>query len=56
MFAHKLTIIFNQILKTQILPVGWKKADILLIYKKKDKHEVENYRPITLGIIFAKIL
>ncbi len=50
-----MTKVFNQVLITQTVPENWKKADIILIYKKGDKHKIENYRPIILGITFAKI-
>ena len=42
---HKL---FNKILLTNKIPEDFKKAEIVLIYKKGDRKECKNYRPISL--------
>ncbi|GBP58848.1 LINE-1 retrotransposable element ORF2 protein [Eumeta japonica] len=53
-----LTDIFNEILNT--IPQQWTEANIILLYKKADKYETGNYRPISLMSniykLFAKII
>lgn len=55
-----LTEMFNDILKTEIIPEQWTESNITLLFKKGDKYEIGNYRPISLMAniykIFAKIL
>lgn len=52
--------IFNDILLTENVPTQWTTSTIILIHKKGDKNEVNNYRPISLMSniykIFAKII
>jgi len=43
-----LTYICNEILKTGIFPNSLKYAIVQPIFKKGDKHETANYRPISL--------
>ncbi len=50
-----LTNIFNDILMAQDISTLWIKSDIILIYKKRDRHVIDNYRPITLSSKLAKI-
>ena len=62
--GEKLTqlihVLFCKIMNEGKTPSAWNKSDIILIYKKGDRHKVENYRPISLtpvlGKIFSKIL
>ena len=49
-----LLIIFRSILETSIYPDQWKLANVVPIYKKKDKQLVKNYRPISLLPICGK--
>lgn len=55
-----LAKLFNDILETQEIPSEWKYSDIILIYKKGDKHNIENYRPIssspTISKVFTKLI
>lgn len=51
-----LTHIYNQSLKTGVLPDDWKKAHIAPVFKKGDKTKAENYRPISLTSIACKTL
>ncbi|XP_041984068.1 uncharacterized protein LOC121736750 [Aricia agestis] len=55
-----LTELFNDILVTEIIPQQWTESNIILLHKKGDKHDIGNYRPISLMSntykIFAKIL
>ncbi len=55
-----ITHLFNMILKVGKVLKAWKDLDIILLYKKGDKHLVKNYRPISLSAtllkVFAKIL
>lgn len=50
-----LTNLFNEVMKTQIIPNDWKYSEIILIHKKGNKHHIENYRPISLGSTISKI-
>ncbi|GBP48071.1 LINE-1 retrotransposable element ORF2 protein [Eumeta japonica] len=55
-----LTEIFNNNLNTEIIPQQWTESNIILLYKKEDKYDIANYRPISLMSnvykIFAKII
>ena len=50
-----LVIIFKNILETGIFPDQWKEANVTPVHKKNDKQVVENYRPISLLPILAKV-
>ncbi|XP_053398508.1 uncharacterized protein LOC128556837 [Mercenaria mercenaria] len=41
-----LKILFNFSLLTQMFPKQWKESIVLPLYKKGDRHDVTNYRPI----------
>ena len=51
-----LCLIFQSSLNQGCIPSDWRKANIVPIYKKDDKHKVENYRPISLTSVTSKIL
>ena len=50
-----LSIIFKNCISKGIFPNKWKKANVVPIFKKGNKQELSNYRPISLLPIFAKI-
>ena len=54
--APVLASIFNLSLSTGRLPLGWKQANIVPIFKKGNKMELNNYRPIALTSIISKLL
>ena len=54
-FARPLTIIFNLSLKSQKFPDVWKFSRLCPVYKKDNKYNAENYRPITIICNFAKV-
>ena len=54
--APVLPIIFKVSYETGHLPSKWKEANTSAIYKKADKHDPENYRPISLTSIICKIM
>ena len=55
-----LKILFSMIYKSKLLPEQWLVSKILPIYKKGDKHKIENYRPIanlcSTSKIFEKMI
>ncbi len=51
---HPLTHIFNASLCTGIFPDIFKTAKIKPLFKKGNKNEVQNYRPISLLSVFFK--
>lgn len=50
-----LTKMFNEIIINGKTPDEWGLSDIITIHKKGDKHNIENYRPLSLGSNTAKI-
>ena len=51
-----LTDLFNESMKTGVFPDVMKIAEVVPLYKGKSRHEVENYRPISLLLTISKLL
>ena len=49
-----LELIFKQALTTGVFPYEWKKGNIVPCYKKGDKQNLGNYRPVSLLHIYGK--
>jgi hypothetical protein len=54
--APILTDIYQKSLDTGVVPIDWKEAVIVPAYKKGDRSNPENYRPISLTSISSKVL
>ena len=54
--APIITLLFNASLHQQSLPDIWKHANVSPIYKKGDKTNPSNYRPVSLTCISCKLL
>ena len=53
--APILEVIFNHSLNTGIVPSDWKMANIMPLFKKGDRSQPNNYRPISLTSIVSKL-
>ena len=51
-----LAIIFNKSLTEAKIPLDWKSANVVPIFKKGDRSEVQNYRPVSLTSLVCKLL
>ena len=51
-----LELIFKQALTTGVFPSERKKGNIVPCYKKGDKQNIKNYRPVSLRPICGKFL
>ena len=54
--ALPLCNLFNHSLRLSKVPRNWKLANVCAIHKKKDPHDVCNYRPISLLSAVSKVL
>lgn len=54
--AKILTPMFNRCLQAQNVPLIWKQAVTVLIYKKGDASDISNFRPIALMSCIYKLL
>ena len=52
---NPLTLIINQSLETRIFPNAFKTSKVIPIYKKGDKANLNNYRPISMLPTISKI-
>ena len=50
-----LTLIFNLSLKNNVIPSQWKNAFVVPIFKKGDRQQAGNYRPISLTSSFSRL-
>ena len=50
------TALFQKSIDTGEVPSQWKTADITPIFKKGEKHQAANYRPVSLTAITSKLL
>ena len=53
--ARPLTMLFNASVVHGKIPEAWRKAEVKPIYKKGDKTEPGNYRPVSLTSIICKL-
>jgi len=51
-----LTHVYNLSLTSVVFPVLWKTAKLKPLHKKGDNYDMNNYRPISIIPVFAKIL
>ena len=51
-----LSILFNKSLSTRKVPDDWKLANVTPIFKKGDKSQTRNYRPISLTSVVGKLM
>ncbi len=51
-----LTKLFNEILVNKNVPQSWKTSNIILIFKKGKRWDIQNFRPMSLIPTYAKIL
>ena len=54
--AIPLAKILSMSLAEAKIPLDWKTANVVPIYKKEDKSEAENYRPVSLTSLVCKVL
>ena len=54
--AKPLCVLFNKTLETGMLPKDWKTAEVKALFKKGNKNEAGNYRPVSLTCIICKVI
>ena len=55
-FSQYLSQIFNESIETADCPNKLKYVDITPVYKKNNRHEKKNYRPVSIKSVISKIL
>ena len=51
-----LARVFNLSLEEGIVPLEWKEANIIPLFKKGSRNKSENYRPVSLTTVICKLL
>ena len=51
-----LSILFNKSIELGILPLEWKQAEVVGIFKKGTRSDPGNYRPVSLTCVLCKVL
>ncbi|KFQ94454.1 hypothetical protein Y956_06122, partial [Nipponia nippon] len=54
--AKPLSIIYQQTWLTGEVPVNWKLANVMPIYRKGQKEDPGNYRPVSLTSMLGKVM
>jgi len=54
--AYPLYLLYSKSLQTSVLPADWKLAEVTAIYKKGERADRSNYRPVSLISVCCKIL
>jgi len=53
--ALPLSVLFNKSIREGVVPRAWKVAEVRPIFKKGDKKEPGNYRPVSLTSVVCKV-
>ena len=53
--SESLTLVFNRSINTGIFPNEWKYAKVIPIHKHGKRNCTDNYRPISLSPVVAKV-
>ena len=53
--AHPLCLLFNKTMREGIIPDSWKDAEVKPLFKKGNKDNPGNYRPVSLTSILCKV-
>ena len=51
-----LAHVFNMSLQKGIVPLEWKEANIIPLFKKCSRNKSVNYRPVSLTAVICKVL
>ena len=51
-----LAHVFNMSLQERIVPLEWKEANIIPLFKKGSRNKSVNYRPVSLTSVICKLL
>lgn len=54
--AKSLSDLFNKSLQLGLVPLDWKKADVIPLHKDDDKEPADNHRPISLLPVVGKVM
>jgi hypothetical protein len=54
--SKPITIIFNSSMCQSLVPQLWKEVNITALFKKGDKAEPGNYRPVSLTSVVCKTM
>jgi hypothetical protein len=54
--SKPLSDLFNKSMACHTFPDSWKRANVSPIFKKNDKQQKENYRPISLLSCVGKVM
>ena len=54
--ADPLTTLFQSSLDKGVVPDDWKRANVCPIYKKGEKYQASNYRPVSLTCVVSKVM
>ena len=54
--SKPLAHVFNMSLQEGIVPVEWKEANIIPLFKKGSRNKSVNYRPVSLTSVICKLL
>lgn len=54
-FAYPLSILFNLCISSSCFPSLWKRSKVCPVFKKGDKHDIANFRAISIICNFCKI-
>ena len=56
MYFYPLKLLFDASLRLKKLPEDWRTANIVPVFKKGDKKQALNYRPISLTSVVCKLI